>query len=65
MWRVDGFKTKEEAEKYRKTFGGYVSWEERTPKRKILTSRGKEYMFCTRAAGMNREKNPYIVTRRI
>lgn len=65
MWRVDGFKTKEEANAFRKEHGGIVLWDERTPKRKQLTSVGKEYQIAMQATGLSREVNPYIVERRV
>lgn len=66
MWEFQGFATKEEATKYRKENGGYICWEERTPKRKLLTSRGKDYMLLTcEMWGGYRKKYPYIVAWRI
>ena len=66
MWQFQGFKTKEDAEKYRKENGGYICWEERTPKRKLLTSKGKDYMLFTSMMYDNYRKDwPYIVAWRI
>ena len=65
MWRVDGFKTKEEAKKFSKENGGIVLWDDRTQKRKQLTWIGKEYQIAMQATGLSRELNPYIVERRV
>lgn len=65
MWYMQGIKTKEEAVEYQKKNGGLVCWEERTPKRKQLTSRGEEYMIGARAIGLDTEKYPFAVVRRI
>ena len=65
MWYAQGFKTLEEAQKYQKEHGGLLCWEERTPKRKQLTRRGKEYLLAAGAIGLNTEKFPYLVNRRI
>lgn len=65
MWRVDGFKTKEEAKEFRKKNGGIVLFEERTPKRKQLTWVGKEYQIAMQATGLSKEVNPFIVERRV
>jgi hypothetical protein len=65
MWRVDGFKTKEEAQKFRDENGGLVLWEEYTPKRHLPTSRCKDWKIATQATGIDRGKYPFIVERRI
>lgn len=65
MWRIDGFKTKKEAQDFQRKHGGLVCWEERTPKRKELTALGSEYMIGTQATGIDREKYPFAVTRRV
>ena len=65
MWEVRGFKAKKAAQKYRDANGGLVCWEERTPKRKLLTSRGKEYMIATSAINLDRDVYKFIVTKRI
>ena len=66
MWEFQGFGTKDEAEKYHKENGGYICWEERTPKRKSLTKRGKDYMLLTCEMWVGyRKKYPYIVAWRI
>ena len=66
MWQFQGFPTKEEAKKYQKENGGCLYWEERTPKRKTLTSKGKNYMLLTCEMWIGyREKYPYIVAWRI
>lgn len=65
MWQVEGFESMEKAKKFQKEHGGYLCWEERTPKRKKLTARGRDYMLATQAIGLNREKFPYVVQWRI
>lgn len=65
MWRVDGFATKEEAKRFAKEHGGYVCWEQRTPKRKQLTEMGKEYIIAAQATGIDTKKYPYFVERRV
>ena len=66
MWQFQGFKTKEEAKKYQKKNGGGLYWEERTPKRKALTMKGKDYMLLTSQMYDNyRTDFPYIVAWRI
>lgn len=64
MWQYQGFKTKDDAVKFRSDNGGYLTFEERTPQRKILTNRGKEYLMCV-DAGLNKELYPYAVVWRI
>ena len=66
MWEFQGFATKDEAKKYQKENGGCLYWEERTPNRKTLTAKGKDYMLltCEMWCGY-REKYPYIVAWRI
>lgn len=61
MWYCKYFGTKQEAEEYRKENGGYICWEERTPKRKLLTETGKEWQIAVRACGFDPEKAKYIV----
>ena len=64
MWLYKGFETKEQAEDFKKSVtAGKVSWEERTPKKQQLTSRGKEYMQCV-GFGLDSEKYPFAVTYR-
>lgn len=65
MWQVNGFKTKEEAKAFSRKNGGIVLWDERTTKRKQLTTIGKEYQIAMQATGLSREVNPYIVERRV
>lgn len=66
MWQFQGFATKDEAKKYQKENGGCLYWEERTPKRKTLTSKGKDYMLLTCEMWVGyRKKYPYIVAWRI
>ena len=65
MWQVQGFKTEAEARAFRNEHGGYLCWEERTPKRKALTRRGKEYMLAAGAVGLDTTKYPYLVEWRI
>lgn len=61
MTGFQGFRTKEEAQKFAKTYGGYITWEERTPKRQALTSRGVEYMYAVQFGGLDKNKYPYCV----
>ena len=61
MIKFMGFKTKEEAIAHKKTHGGYLCWEERTPKRKQLTERGKDYMFAVEYGGLDKGKYPYCL----
>ena len=61
MTRFKGFKTKEEALAYQKKNGGHLCWEERTPKRKQLTSRGTDYMFAVNLGGLDKETYPYCL----
>lgn len=65
MWMVNGFRTLDEAKAFQKTHGGYVCWEQRTPKRKKLTELGKEYVIAAGAVGLDTEEYKYIVERRI
>ena len=65
MWCMKGFRTKKEAEAYQKKYGGLICWEERTPKLKLLTSRGKEYLLGARAIGLDTKEYPFAVKRRI
>ena len=64
MWRVNGFKTKEEAEAFAKKNGGVVLWDDHTEKTKQLSWIGKEYHTAMHATGLSRESNPYIVERK-
>lgn len=61
MTQFKGFETKEEALKFVKQNGGYLTFEERTPKRKQLTSRGREYMMAVHFGGLDKVKYPYCV----
>ena len=61
MTRFQGFATKEEAQKYTRKHGGYLCWEERTPKTKKLTARGRDYMYAVCLGGLDKEKFPYCV----
>jgi len=61
MWMVQGFKTYDEAKAFRKKHGGLICWEERTPKRKSLTQRGKEYLMAAGCVGLDTGKYPYLV----
>lgn len=65
MWYCRYFGTEAEAKAYQKEHGGYLCWEERTPKRKQLTSRGKEWELAVRACGFPKEDAKYIVQERI
>lgn len=61
MTRFQGFKTKAEADKFCKEHGGFMCWEERTPKRKQLTQRGKDYMDAVIFGGLDKDRFPYCV----
>ena len=62
MTQFQGFKTKKQAEAFIKKQGyGYLTFEERTPKRKQLTNRGKEYMMAVNFGGLNKELYPFCV----
>ncbi len=62
MVQFKGFETIEEAKTFRKeNGGGLICWEERTPKRKELTSKGMAYMDCVKLGGLDPEKYPYCV----
>lgn len=61
MTQFQGFKTKKEAEEFIKKNGGYLTFEERTPKKKSLTGRGKEYMMAVKLGGLDPEKYPFCV----
>ena len=65
MWYAKGFETKEEAKKYQKEKGGAIYWEERTPKTKKLTYRGKEYVSIAGMVNLDTAQYPYMVTLRI
>ena len=65
MWQVQGFKTYDDAKAFQKEHGGMLCWEERTPKRKSLTRRGKEYLLAVGCVGLDKEKYPYLVEWRI
>lgn len=65
MWHCMTFETKAEAQKYQKEHGGYLYYEQRTPKRKQLTALGKEWDIAVRACGFDREKAKYIVEKRV
>ena len=56
MTQFKGFATK-----FRDDHGGYLVFEERTPKRKLLTNRGKEYEMCVYYGGLNRDLYPFAV----
>lgn len=61
MVRFKGFKTLEDARQYKKEHGGYLCLEERTPKRKQLTERGKDYMLSVTYGGLDKERYPYCL----
>ena len=61
MTQFKGFETKQEAQAFVKTHGGYLTFEERTPKRKQLTERGREYMMAVEFGGLCKDKYPYCV----
>lgn len=62
MTQFKGFETKQEAKEYQREHGGYLVWDERTPKRKAKTARGKEYWFCVNLGGLDDRKYPYCLT---
>lgn len=61
MTNFQGFKTKEEAQRFSRKHGGMVCWEERTPKRGKLTARGEYYMISVVYGGLDKSKYPYCV----
>ena len=61
MTQFKGFKTKAEAEQFRKEHGGLLCWEERTAKQKKLTGRGRDYMDAVVYGGLDKETYPYCV----
>ena len=61
MTQFKGFETKQRAQEFVRKHGGYLTFEERTPKRKQLTSRGREYMMAVNFGGLNKDKYPYCV----
>ena len=61
MTQFKGFKTKAQAQAFVKKNGGYLTFEERTPKRKQLTARGKDYMLAVNFGGLDKDKYPYCV----
>lgn len=61
MTQFLGFETKSKAEEFVKTNGGFLTFEERTPKRKQLTHRGLEYMYAVNFGGLDKDKYPYCV----
>lgn len=66
MVAYKGFKTKKEAQAFaRQTKNGTVCWEEYTPKRRLLTARGRDYEFYVKACGLDKEKYPYCVQWRV
>lgn len=65
MWYVQGFKTKEEAQEFRKKRGGLVLWEEYTPKLHKPTTRCKDWIIATRATGIDTKEFPFVVEYRI
>lgn len=64
MYRVDGFKTKAEADNFKKQNGGVVLWDKRTPTGRE-TAIAKDYRIATQATGIDRTKYPYVVERRV
>lgn len=61
MVGFQGFETKEQAQTFIKEKGGYLTFEERTPKRKQLTQRGKDYMMAVDFGNLDKDKYPYCV----
>ena len=62
MTQFKGFKTFKDAMNFIKNeHGGFLTWEERTPKRKLLTARGKAYMQAVEFGGLDKETYPYCV----
>lgn len=61
MTQFKGFKTEKQAKAFVRKHGGYLTFEERTPKRQQLTSRGRDYMMAVNFGGLNKELYPYCV----
>lgn len=61
MTQFQGFETKQQAQDFIKEHGGRLTFEERTPKRKSLTSRGREYMMAVKLGGLDPETYPFCV----
>lgn len=59
MTKFQGFATKEEAKKYQKTHGGYLTYAYTKSGRK--SSSYQEYMFAVKLGGLNEEKYPYCL----
>lgn len=64
MFYVKGFKTRQEAEQEKRENGGIVLWDKPTPTGRVSNT-GREYRLATRATGIDPEKYPYVVERRI
>lgn len=65
MWFAKGFKTKNEAKIYQKTHGGEILWEQRSPKTRNLTEKGKDFLLVAGTVGIDTSEFPYLVNRRI
>ena len=61
MTEFRGFETEKDARAFCRQHGGYITWEERTPKRRQLTERGRQYRMAVDFGGLNAEKYPYCV----
>jgi len=61
MTQFKGFETKQEAQTFARQHGGYICWEERTPKTKKLTNRGRYYTMAVTLGGLDQKKYPYCV----
>lgn len=64
MYSVKGFKTRQEAEQEKRKNGGVVLWDKLTPTGRV-SNIAHEYRIATRATGIDPEKYPYVVERRI
>lgn len=61
MTQFKGFETREAAEEFIRKNHGFLTFDERTPKRKLLTERGREYWMAVEFGGLDSKKYPYCV----
>ena len=59
MTKFRGFETKEEALKYRKEHGGYLTYKYTKSGRKSASY--MDYMYAVHLGGLNEEKYPYCL----
>lgn len=64
MYSVKGFKTRQEAEQEKRKNGGVVLWDKLTQTGRV-SNIAHEYRIATQATGIDPEKYPYVVERRI